>query len=211
MTAGPNRPAPESEAALVAACAAGDASAWARFVPRFGPLVAALARRMIARRRGVASDADVDEVTSGVFLALVAADRKLLHRYRPEFRLSTYLGVICRTEVGRLLRRAGRAVSLDADADERGGGHADPRAVSPLAALSAQERAAGLGALRAALAALPPRDRLLLTLKYIEGLDYVRIAEVLHLRRDSVGQLLHRAKARLAKAVPELERWVDPT
>ncbi|MBL9085773.1 MAG: sigma-70 family RNA polymerase sigma factor [Planctomycetia bacterium] len=212
MTAGSDRPEPESEAALVAACAAGDAAAWARFVPRFGPLVAALARRMLARRRGVASDADVDEVTSGVFLALVAHDRKLLHRYRPEFRLSTYLGVICRTEVGRWFRRAGRTVSLDAEADERGGGgHEDPRAVSPLAALSGQERAAGLAALRAALDALPPRDRLLLTLKFIEGLDYARIAEVLHLQRDSVGQLLHRAKARLAKAVPELERWVDPT
>jgi hypothetical protein len=113
MTVGPDRVPPESEASLVAACAAGDADAWARFVPRFGPLVAALARRMLARRRGVASDADVDEVTGGVFLALVAHDRKLLHRYRPEFRLSTYLGVICRTEVGRLLRRAGRTVSLE--------------------------------------------------------------------------------------------------
>ncbi len=212
MTVGPDRVPPESEASLVAACAAGDADAWARFVPRFGPLVAALARRMLARRRGVASDADVDEVTGGVFLALVAHDRKLLHRYRPEFRLSTYLGVICRTEVGRLLRRAGRTVSLEGDADERGGGgHADPRAVSPLAALSVKERAAGLAALRAALAALPGRDCLLLTMKFIEGLDYAQIAEVLHLQRDSVGQLLHRAKARLAKAVPHLERWVDPT
>ncbi|MFO0934588.1 MAG: sigma-70 family RNA polymerase sigma factor [Planctomycetota bacterium] len=212
MTVGPDRLPPESEASLVAACAAGDADAWARFVPRFGPLVAALARRMLARRRGVAADADVDEVTSAVFLALVAHDRKLLHRYRPEFRLSTYLGVICRTEVGRLLRRGGRTVSLEGDAEEHGGGgHADPRAVSPLAALSAGERAAGLAALREALAALPPRDRLLLTMKFIEGLDYARIAEVLHLQRDSVGQLLHRAKARLAKAVPHLERWVDPT
>lgn len=158
---------------------------------------------MLARRRGVASDADVDEVTGGVFLALVAHDRKLLHRYRPEFRLSTYLGVICRTEVGRLLRRTGRTVSLEGDADERGGGgHEDPRAVSPLAALSVKERAAGLAALRAAVpAALPGRDRLLLTMKFIEGLDYAQIAEVLHLQRDSIGQLLHRAKARLAKAV----------
>lgn len=213
MTAGADRTGPESEASLVAACAAGDAAAWDRFVPRFGPLVASLARRMLARRRGVVADADVDEVTSGVFLALVAHDRKLLHRYRPEFRLSTYLGVICRTEVGRLLRRGGRTVSLDGDGDGHAGAaaHADPRAVSPLAELSAKERAAGLAALRAALAALPPRDRLLLTMKFIEGLDYAQIATVLHLQRDSVGQLLHRAKARLAKAVPELERWVDPS
>lgn len=211
MTGGPHGPSAESEASLVAACAAGDGAAWARFVARFGPLVAALARRMLARRRGTASDADVDEATSGVFLALVSHDRKLLHRYRPEFRLSTYLGVICRTEVGRMLRRAGRTVSLDADDGGAGGAHADPRAESPLAALTRQERVDAIGALRAALDGLAPRDRLLLTLKYLEGLDYAQIADVLHVQRDSVGQLLHRAKTRLAKAVPGLASWLDPT
>jgi len=212
MTAGTPGPSDESEAALVAACAAGDAAAWDRFVARFGTLVAALARRMLVRRRGAAADADVDEVTSGVFLALVVHDRKLLHRYRPEFRLSTYLGVICRTEVGRYLRRAGRGgPTVSLDRDDGGSAHVDVRAESPLAALSRHERTDALRAVRTALDGLAPRDRLLLTLKYVEGLDYARIAEALHLQRDSVGQLLHRAKARLAKAVPGLETWLDET
>lgn len=198
----------EPEADLVRACADGDASAWERFVARYGTLLAALARRMLARRGGPAADADVDDVVSAVLLALVREDRKLLRRYRPEFRVSTYLGVIVRTEAGRHQRRtASRACALE---DPAAGGALPPdaRAATPLADLVRRERAEAVARLRGALDALPPRDRLLLTLRYLEGLDYGRIADVLHVHRDSVGQWLHRAKARLAQAVPDLERWV---
>lgn len=203
-------PDPEPEAALVAACADGDPVAWERFVARYGTLVAALARRMLTRRAGRVGDADVDEVVSAVWFALLREDRKLLRRYRPEFRVSTYLGVIARTEVGRHLRRAAaRPASLSTDAEAGGGPPADPRAASPLRDLVRRERDAAVAALRAALEALPPRDRLLLTLRFLEGLDYGRIADVLGVRRDSLGQWLHRAKARLAQAVPDLARWVE--
>lgn len=197
----------EDEATLVAACAAGDADAWRRLVARYGPLVAALGRRMLARRGAPVSDADVDDVVGGVFLALVRDERRLLRRYRPEFRLSTYLGVIVRTEVARRARRGSRAVSLDADPAR--GLPADPKAEDPLASLGADERVAALRALRAALDAMPPRDRLLLTLRFLEGLDYGQIAAALHVQRESVGQLLHRAKTRLAAAVPHLADWVE--
>ncbi len=182
----------------------------------YGGLIAALARRMLQRRTGRAADADVDEVTSGVFLALVKGERRLLRRYRPEFRLSTYLGVICRTEVGKYLRRSGSAalVSLDARAagEEGGAGPGppvDPSAENPLAALERKERETAILGVRAALERLAPRDRLLLSLRYIDGLDYVRIADVLRIHPESVGQLLHRAKERLAREVPELRRWVS--
>jgi RNA polymerase sigma factor (sigma-70 family) len=210
--AGPAAAGAETEAALVRACADGDREAWIRFVKRFGPLVSALARRMLARRTGRGADADVDEVTSGVFLALVVDDRKLLQRYRPEFRLSTYLGVICRTEVGRYLRhlRPGGARGISMDDPDEGVAPADPKATSPLSALMHRERDGAIASLRRALDAMGPRDRLLLTLKFIDGLDYGRIAVLLGIHRDSVGQLLHRAKERLAACVPELAQWVDP-
>jgi RNA polymerase sigma-70 factor, ECF subfamily len=197
-----------AEAALVAACADGDREAWVRFVDGYGTLIAALARKLLARRQGRASDADVDEVVSRVFLALVRGERRLLRRYRPEFRLSTYLGVICRTEVGKHLRRR-RPMSLAMGGDEAEENPVDPASESPLGALVKKERDAAIASLRGALDRLPPRDRLILTMKFIDGLDYVRIAEVLRVRRDSVGQLLHRAKQRLAQLVPELQRWVE--
>jgi RNA polymerase sigma-70 factor (ECF subfamily) len=201
-------PRSTAEAALVAACADGDRDAWARFVDGYGTLIAALARKLLARRQGVASDADVDDVVSRVFLALVRGERRLLRRFRPEFRLSTYLGVICRTEVGKHLRRR-RPQSLAMGGDEATELPADPAAESPIGALVRKEREAAVASLRQALERLPPRDRLLLTMKFIDGLDYAHIADVLRVRRDSVGQLLHRAKQRLALLVPELRRWVE--
>lgn len=191
---------------------------------RFGALVTALARRMLAGRardrpagaRGsAAQEADVDDVAGAVFLALLRRDRLLLRRYRPEFRLSTYLGVICRTEVSRLVRRKPSLRSLSdprmdgaEGADEGAMLPADPRAASPLQAILDDERRRTLGDVRAALDRLPPRDRLLLTLRFFEGLDYGQIAAVLRIGRDSVGQLLHRAKRRLAAELPHLEAWL---
>ena len=205
---------PPSEADLVRACADGDRDSWVRFVDSYGGLIASLARRMLQRRTGRACDADVDEVTSGVFLALVKGERRLLRRYRPEFRLSTYLGVICRTEVGKYLRRGGlKPKSLvpyaEGEEGDAGRGTEDPSAENPLAALERKERETAILGVRAALERLAPRDRLLLSLRYIDGLDYVRIADVLRIHPESVGQLLHRAKERLAREVPELRRWVS--
>lgn len=188
-------------------CAEGDARAWEAFVARYGALLTALARRMLARSLGQADPADVEEVVAEVLLALVRRDRLLLRRYDPAFRVSTYLGVICRSEAGRFLRRRGR---------QRGGALPDDEglparpAPAPLERLVEAERAAAHGGLRAALEALPVRDRLLLTLRYLEDLDYRAIGAALGLSPESVGQLLHRAKARLAERLPGVRALLEP-
>jgi len=194
------------EAELVAACAAGERGAWEEFVDRFGPLLIALARRMLARRTGRARDSDVDDVVADVFLALVRRDRILLKRYDPQYRVSTYLGVICRTEVLRLLRRGNR---LPRDLEDATRVPERPGSPAPADALLEEERAAAVQALRTALAQLGERDRLLLTLRYLDGLDYRAIGATLDVNPESVGQFLHRAKARLAKKVPQLERYLQ--
>jgi RNA polymerase sigma-70 factor (ECF subfamily) len=194
-----------AEALLVRRCAAGDRTAWEELVAGYGTLLAALARRMLARRIPATCQADVDEVVSEVFLALLRRGRLLLLRYDPAYRLSTYLGVICRSEVGRLVKRRGRqrAVALLAeDLPARA-------APLPLDRLADAERTQALGLLRAALEDLAPRDRLLLTLRYLEGLDYRAIGRALALNPDSVGQLLHRAKERLAERLPGLRALVE--
>jgi RNA polymerase sigma-70 factor (ECF subfamily) len=196
----------EPEADLVRACAEGDGAAWRRFVDRYGPLVLALARRMLARRTGFAQDSDVEEIAGEVFLSLVRGDARLLRRYRPEFRLTTYLGVICRTEVGKHLRKRNRVPRPGGEAVEA---CADPSSPSPLGEVARRERETAVRGLLDVLASLPERDRLLLSLRYVDGLDYGAIAEVLRVHRESVGQLLHRAKARLARKAPSLRQWVD--
>lgn len=181
------------EASLVRRCAAGDdPAAWGELVERYGPLLRALARRMLARRSGRAADSDVDEVTAEVFLALLRHDRRLLARYDPAWRLSTYLGVVCRTEVLRRIRREGREpLPLATPEAEPAPPVADP------------ERARAR--VREALRGLGGRDALLLRLRYLHGLGYRAIAEALDVSPESVGPLLERAKRRLAERAANLE------
>jgi len=197
----------DEEAALVARCASGDAEAWPELVDAYGPLVRALAHRMLQRRAGRASDPDVDEVVADVFLALVRRERLLLRRFDPTYRFSTYLGVICRTQVVRLLRRTTRRPT---PVEELGQVPTRESDLGPSAALREQERAEALVSLRAALGELAERDRILLTLRFLDGQDYRAIASALGISPESVGQLLTRAKARLRERVPHLERWLAP-
>ena len=199
---------PKDEADLVARCAQGDRAAWEIFVDCYGPLITALVRRMLHRRTGRARDADVDEIGAEVFLALVRRDRILLKRYDPQYRLSTYLGVICRTEVLRHLRRGNR---LPHDLEEPGRLPEREGTLGPARTLEDRERADAIATLREALGRLPERDRMLLTMKYLDGLDYRSIGEALDLNPESIGQFLHRAKQKLADEVPHLRPFLAET
>jgi RNA polymerase sigma-70 factor (ECF subfamily) len=197
------------EAELVRRLVAGDDGAWRAFVRGYAPLVLALARRMLRQRGARAADPDAEEVVSEVFLQLLRRDRLLLRRYDPRWRLSTYLGVICRTEVLRRVRRERR----------QGASLAEPAALpepdtrpGPTARLEETERRETLDALAEGLEGLGARDRLLLTLRFLDGLGYEAIAAALGVSPASVGPLLGRAKARLARRIPQLRgRLPDPS
>jgi len=211
-TPDPSTPKPmtpnEIEAALVARCAAGDRSAWEQFVDRYGPLITALARRMLGRRTGRAPDSDVDEIAGEVFLALVRRDRILLKRYDSTYRLSTYLGVICRTEVLRHLRRGNR---LPHDLEDATRIPEPDGTLGPSRTIEDRERMEAIRTLREALHELEERDRLLLTMKFLDGMDYRSIGAALDVNPESVGQFLHRAKQRLAERVPHLRAFLPET
>jgi RNA polymerase sigma-70 factor (ECF subfamily) len=60
--------------------------------------------------------------------------------------------------------------------------------------------------LRAAIAALPERQRLILFLRHYADLDYERIAEVAGVRRGTVAATLHAAHAALRRELEEAPR-----
>ena len=57
--------------------------------------------------------------------------------------------------------------------------------------------------MRTALAALPPRERELVALKFHAGLDNAELAAVLGVSVSNAGTLLHRAVQKLRKAIDE--------
>ena len=61
------------------------------------------------------------------------------------------------------------------------------------------------GAVRAAIARLPERQRLALFLRYYADLDYASIAEVLGTASGTVAAALHAAHETLRQALPEVE------
>jgi RNA polymerase sigma-70 factor, ECF subfamily len=63
------------------------------------------------------------------------------------------------------------------------------------------DRAARRAAVRAALAALPPREREIVALKFHGGLDNAELARVLGVSVSNAGTQLHRAMSKLREAV----------
>jgi RNA polymerase sigma-70 factor (ECF subfamily) len=174
---------------LVQRCLAGEPRAWRQFVDRFAPTVRALARRYLKLHGHLPDAGELDDVVQDVFLAVTRRDFRLLANYDPTYTFKTYLGVITRTEVHRVLRKK-RPLVGDPDELER---------AAPQEADATEEvaRAEEREVLATALDALPARDAEILRLRFLRELDYRAIAAALRIPEASVGQTLFRAKQRL--------------
>ncbi len=80
---------------------------------------------------------------------------------------------------------------------------ADPEDVHAAAPDDEAERTLRRAALRSGLAALSPRERELIALKFHAGLDNAELAAVLGVSVSNAGTLLHRAVQALRKAIDE--------
>ena len=102
--------------------------------------------------------------------------------------LGAFVNSVCNNVVFEMYRSGSRTVPLEEDfdaADER-----QPSADSAIAAGEDRER------VRAALVALPPKERELLTWLFFEGRDKDQMCRDLQVDRDYLRVLLHRAKNR---------------
>lgn len=168
--------------ALVARFAAGDGAAARVLAARHAPRLMALGRRMLR------DEAEAEDVTQEALLRLWrgAAD------WRPgEAKLSTWLHrVAANLCIDRLRRR--RRLSDAAPPDR------EDESPSALAGMAAGERGA---ALRAAIADLPERQRVAVTLRHFAELSNPEIAERMELSVEAVESLLSRGRRGLAKAL----------
>ncbi|MEX1662937.1 RNA polymerase sigma factor [Thioclava sp. 15-R06ZXC-3] len=169
-----------SDEALLELYAEGDPAAARALTLRLGPLAYRLAMRML--RDG----AEAEDVAQEALLRLW----KIAPEWRTgEAKVSTWLyRVVSNLATDRLRKRRGS--SLD-DAPEV----ADD---SP-SVLDEMMRRDRMAALDAALAELPERQRLAVTLRHIDGLSNPEIAEAMETGVEAVESLTARAKRALAK------------
>lgn len=175
----------ETDRDLAAACLLGKPGAWDRLWARHGPAM----RR--AARRAAGGNGPADEACQKALLRLSTDGGRALEAFRFSCRLETWLVTLAIHEALRLRREEARH-TIPPPGPPR-----EPLP-GPLEALSRTEEA---GRLREALEALPPRDHLMLTLRFWDGLDQAAIARTLGVAPGSVSVLMRRALDRLRETL----------
>jgi RNA polymerase sigma-70 factor (ECF subfamily) len=182
---GDGAPTPAAEAALVAACQAGDAAAWRQLYDRCFPLVHRVVVRLGTPWR------EVPDVCQDIFVRV----HRGLRGFRAEARLSTWLYRITVNEVNRAGRTGAlwRAVGAVLGREARS---AAPEELRPDLVL---ERSQASAELQQILAAMRPKQREAFVLHEIEELSLEQIAEVVESPVETV-------KSRLKHARSDFER-----
>ena len=181
-----------TDAELVASALRGSEEAFRDLVLRFERPVYALILRMV-------HDAEqAEDLAQEVF---VKAYRHL-GSYDPRRKFASWLFKVAHNSTIDHLRRAQlNTVPLAAEQEDGGGllaVLADTSAESPAAAAERRDMAR---ALERAIARLRPEYREAVVLRYVEGLAYQEICEVLGLPVGTVKTNLHRARKELAEAM----------
>lgn len=193
--------AAQQEYDLPPGCLEGDAAAWDDFVRRFSPLIRQVIGATLARFN--ASDRSTDRVADlfqGVFLALWEDDRRRLRSFqgRNNCSFNTWLRVVVsRLVIDALRRKTPYTVAL---AEEQADDEDTPGVVladeGPLADERAESRQA-LDFVGEELSELSHRDRLVVKLRFLDGMTGQQVAEMVGISRNHVDQIAHRVKNRL--------------
>ncbi|HMQ30436.1 MAG TPA: sigma-70 family RNA polymerase sigma factor [Chloroflexaceae bacterium] len=185
----------DDNAALVAACRAGDAAAWETLIRRYQRLIYA-----IPRRAGLG-----DDLAAEVFQRVCVALFEHLDRIdRPE-RLGAWLATTARRESWRQLRQAQAVTSLDMDDEESETLRIADSAMLPDEVLEQAERQ---HAVRLAMLELDERCQRLLRLLFFqpEPPPYGLIAALLGVPEGSIGPTRARCLRKLQRLLEAHER-----
>jgi len=160
----------------------GDEQAFDLLVERYSPRVYGLLTRFL----GPAPNRE--DLVQEVFLRVIRARQ----RYQPAARFSTWLySIVFHLSVNQgERRRPGRSLDAAPEHEE----WSDERAPAPSAALEELDR---VEAVRAAVEALPARQRMAIVLAKYEGLAYDQVGVALGLSEKAVKSLIHRARESL--------------
>jgi RNA polymerase sigma-70 factor (ECF subfamily) len=161
----------DSDRRLMRRVAAGDGAAFSQVVGRYGGRLLTVAHRLLGSR------ADAEDAVQRALLQCFASAAA----YRPRWAVSTWLyRILTNVCVDELRRRAVRVAAHDAP---------------PLAPDQAGARPAEYVDLHRALGRVPREARILLALRYVDGLSYGELARIRGISVNTVKSQLARGKA----------------
>lgn len=172
---------------------AGDPAAYAQLVGEHGPMMLAVASRYLHRSHD-AEDA-VQDALLNVF--------RSISRFKRKSSIVTWLHRIVVNCALMRLRTQRRKPLLTLEESALGGSVDLPgRRSTPRSAHDAVEAGETMLLVRAAIDSLPARERQILTLHGVDAIEMGQIAEVLDVGSSTAKVVLHRARRRLAAALP---------
>ncbi len=172
---------------LMQALAGGDLDAFDQLVLRHQKPAWAIACRFLGDRH------EAEDVVQDAFLRLLAA----AGRYQPTCSFKTYFHqIISRLCLDRAKKKLPRCLDTMPDVSDSGPD-----------TLGEMEKRQDAEAVRAALAALPPQQRLAVVLRYYEGLSYQDIGSALKTTPKDIERLLARGRNRLQTILKTWENF----
>jgi RNA polymerase sigma-70 factor, ECF subfamily len=140
-------------------------------------------------RSQVPDDATAEDLTAHVFFKALSSAGS----YRGDGSYSAWIFRIAHNSVATWRRRAGRSVEVVEEIPER----VDPTPSPPSQVIVGEER----DLIWQTVSQLPPAQREVVGLRYIEDFSIEEVAEITRRSRGAVRILLHRARTRLRKAL----------
>lgn len=198
---------------LLQRCLDREPRAWQDFVDRFVGLVVHVVNRT-AMGRGLSMDESTrDDMVAEVFLVFVRHDFAVLRRFRRQCSLATYLTIVARRVVVRRLTAdsavAANQTSISAIGNSLSNGntvtnrntvsgatngHATPTRTNP--ELQRMENAEEVEHL---MLRLDPREASIVRMYHLEGKSYQEISQAVGLSENTIGPMLHRARAKMGR------------
>jgi RNA polymerase sigma-70 factor, ECF subfamily len=140
-------------------------------------------------RSQVPDDATAEDLTAHVFFKALSSAGS----YRGDGSYSAWIFRIAHNSLSTWRRRAGRSVEVVEEVPER----VDPTPSPPSQVIVGEER----DLIWQTVSQLPPAQREVVGLRYIEDFSIEEVAEITRRSRGAVRILLHRARNRLRKAL----------